>query len=171
MAEKVDSKSKLTKVIERIHLDCHKLCQQALNKYLPVAGNVGIFCHSDSEQDALNKISKDLTYPSGNPDQKYFQLKGPIAIRSGRTPLAVYTHLYIRRPDPSEYGRYLGDIDFVTDTIEYQKLKQLTEADLIQGAEVYDRLGWDTIQITDPNIRSVAYVSTKEFAKKVRIKF
>ena len=44
-------------------------------------------------------------------------------------------------------------------------------SELIKGAEMYDRPGWDTIQISDPNINAVAYVSTKEFAEKVRVRF
>ncbi len=156
--------------INKIHFDCHELCKMALGKYLPVAGNIGIFTHTQEEYDRLSEQKDEITFASDNPAQKYFLLKKPIVIPAeGDYPQAVYTHLYIRKPDPSSYGQYLGDIDFIIDHHEYKNLKQSVTD--IKGAEIYDRPGWDTIQLTNPKINSVAYVSTIEFAEKVRVKF
>ena len=158
--------SGLLKIINQIHTDCHKLCFQALGEHLPVAGNIGVFCHSKNEYELFTKIRGELTYPSDNPNQKYFLLKEPIVIGS-----ATYTHLYIRKPDPTPYGKYLGDVDFIMEEQEYSEFKNSVQNGLIKGAEIYDRPSWETVQITDQNINSVAYISTKEFSEKVRVKF
>lgn len=163
----------IRQVIKDIHTDCFKLCKQVLGKYLPVAGNIGIFAQSDDEYQQLIIIKDNLTISSDNPDQKYFQLKEPLVIKAeGDLPEAAYAHLYIRKPDLTPYGRYKGDVDFVLGTTDYEKLKnQVLSNNNFPGAEIYDRPRWDTIQLTDPNINSVAYVGTKEFAEKVRVRF
>ncbi len=159
-------KSQLLKTIEQIHADCHKLCMQILGKHLQVAGNIGVFCQTDNEYKNFTKLRIKLTEPSNDQNQKYYRMYNPISI--GKT---IYTHVYIRKPDSTTYGRYLGDIDFILEPNEYIKLKDLVAKGRIKGAEIYDRPGWDTIQITDPHINSVAYISTKEFAEKVRAEF
>lgn len=162
----------LVHAINEISFDCHKLCRLVLGKYLPVAGNMGVFCHSDEEYEVLTKIREELTEPSNNPDQKYFRLYESIVVPASKDiPEAVYTHLYIRKPDPSPYGKYLGDVDFVLEPNEYLALKGSVSQGKINGAEIYDRPGWDTFQITDPSMNSIAFVSTKEFSEKVRVKF
>jgi len=158
--------------IKNIHTDCHMLINQSVGRFLPVAGNLGVFCQSEEEYDHFLVLSEEITFPSSNPNQKYFELKEPIGIQAkDDIPGAAYTHLYIRKPDPSPYGRYFGDIDFVMVSDEYKGFKELVNKDEIIGTEMYDRPGWDTIQITNPDINSVAYVSTKDFAEKVRVKF
>lgn len=158
--------------IKNIHTDCHILINQSAGRILPVAGNLGVFCQSEEEYDHFLALSKGITFPSNNPNQKYFELKESITIQAKEDiPEASYTHLYIRKPDPTPYGNFLGDIDFVMESDEYKNLKKLVGNGKINGAEIYDRPGWDTIQITNPDINSVAYVSTKDFAKRVRVKF
>jgi hypothetical protein len=84
----------------------------------------------------------------------------------------MYTHLYIRKPDPTPYGQYNGDVDFVLSGDEYVELKKLLlDGEEIKVAQIYDRVGWDTIQLIWPGINSVGYISTKEFAEKVRVRF
>ncbi len=163
---------RLTQRIERTHKDCHKLLKQALGYYLPVAGNIGIFCQSEEEYNNFIVFKDQNTYPSDNPNQKYFQLLEPVTISiSDQLPKATYTYLYIRKPDPSPYGKYLGDVDFVMESSDYESLVERVENGEVEYASLYDRPGWDTIQIIDPNVRSVAYISTKEFSEKVRVKF
>lgn len=158
--------------IKRIHLSCFKLCKQILGAYLDASGNIGVFCQSEREYEIFMRIRKELTEMSNHPDQKYFRLYQPIIYATeGEIPEATYTHLYIRKPDPTPYGKYLGDVDFILDSAEYQKLKESVTKGLIKGAEVYDRPKWDTVQMTSLDVDSVAYVSTKEFAEKVRVKF
>ena len=162
----------LLQKIVKIHLDCHMLCNLALHRYLPVAGNVGIFCQSEDEYVKFSRLQKEIIEFSDNPNQKYFLLTEPINLpASETTPQTAYTHLYIRKPDPSPYGRYLGDIDFVVEPKDYKDLKESVTSGEVKGAEMYDRHGWDTVQITDTNINSVAYISTKKFSEKVRVKF
>lgn len=169
----IKNKEQLFKVVKRIHLDCYNLCEQVIGKYLSNSGNMGVFCHDSNEYELLTKARQELTHPSDDPNQKYYLLKEPIVIPShGEVPKATYTHLYIRKPDPTPYGQYLGDVDFVMELDEYAKLKNsiLSEKE-IEGIQIYNRPGWDTIQITDPQINSVAYISTMSMAVKARIKF
>jgi len=161
----------LQNLIQKIHEDCFVLCTQALGKYLPVAGNIGIFCQSENDFDIYTKIKEEITYPSDNPNQKYFELKIPIIIRSsGDVPEATYTHLYIRKPHIN--SPEAGDIDFVLPVSEYLQLKRrITNGEKIEGASIYDRPGWDNIEIRNPEIDALAYISTQEMAEKVRVKF
>jgi hypothetical protein len=124
------------------------------------------------EYKEFEEVRKRITRASDNPKQKYFELKDPIVIEaSPDTPEDRYTHLYIRKPDSTPFGKYLGDIDFVMEPEEYKDLKDFVRGGKVEGAKLYDRPGWDTVQITDPNIDSVAFVSTNEFAEKVRVRF
>ena len=168
----METNLQLLKLIKQIHTDCHKLCKQSLGTYLPVAGNIGIFCQSESEYNIFTELREKIAELSDNQDQKYYKLCNPINIPENKEiPQATYTYLYIRKPDSTPYGKYPGDVDFVLELSDYTKLKESVSKGEIKGAEIYDRPGWDTIQITDPNFKSVAYVSTKEFAEKVRVKF
>ena len=169
---RIQNNSQLIETIKHIHFACHKLCKQSLGEYLVSSGNMGVFSQSKDEYKNFTRIREELTEPASNPDQKYYRLYEPIVISAeGNTPVSIYTHLYIRKPDSTPYGKYLGDVDFVLDEAEYLELKNSVINAKIKDAEMYDRPGWDTIQITDPAINAVAYVSTKEFAEKVRVKF
>jgi len=160
-------------VMKQIHRDCHQLCSRLLGKSYGVAGNIGVFSRNDKDYKMLTSYQIDVTETSGNPNQKYFQLKSAIIIPAeGDIPESIYTYLYIRKPDPTPYGLYLGDIDFVLKPQEYHDLKNsLLTGAIIKGVEIYDRPGWDMLQLTDPGISSVAYLCTQEMAEKVRVRF
>lgn len=162
----------LLTTINRIHVDCYQLCKNAFSKYFNNSGNMDVFCHSDEEYGLFTKIREELTEPSDNPKQKYYRLLEPIVIPAKNdVPKIGYTYLYIRKPDPTPYGLYRGDVDFFTNENEYRALKQsLLDGTVIQGAKMYDRPGWDFIQLSNPAIGSVAYVSTKENVEWVRVK-
>lgn len=163
---------KLHQRIREIHFGCHRLVKMALEKYLPVVGNVGVFCQTDEEYEGFLKLSQQLTKLSDNPKQKYFELEEPMVILAERdVPEAEYTHLYIRKPDPTPFGQYLGDIDFVMERDEYIDFKRSVKAGKVKGAEIYDRPGWDAVMITNPNINSAAFVMTKPSTEKVRVMF
>jgi len=169
---KITTEKQLMEIITQIHSGCHKLCKQAFDQYYEVSGNMGVFCHDDDEYELLTQLRKDLTEPSDNPNQKYFKLIEPIVVNATNGfPKATYTHLYIRQPDPTPYGEHSGDVDFVLEPGEYDQLKASITENSKDGIQMYDRPGWDTIQITDPNIDAIAYVSTLEMAKKARVKF
>lgn len=161
----------LAALIEKIHKGCFTLCYEALGVYLPVAGNIGIFCQSEEDFDRFTKARERLTHPSNNINQKYFELKAPITVQQiGKIPSATYTHLYIRKPNPD--SPEAGDVDFVLPQEEYVKLKnRILAGEKVPGASLYNRPGWDTIEIRNPNIDALAYVSTQEMAEKVRVKF
>ena len=169
----ISSKQELLETVSQIHFDCHELVKQVFGQYYPVAGNIGVFCHLDEEYEVLTELRKEMTTDTGNPNQKYYPLGRPIIISAkDDVPDTTYTHLYIRKPDSSAYGEYLGDVDFVLSEDEYTKIKnKLLAGRNIKGAKIYDRPGWDTIEISDPEINSIAFLSTKEFSERVRVKF
>lgn len=167
-----ENKKRLIELIQRINSDCHKLCNYSLGRYLEVSGNIGIFCQSEEEYEIFSRLREQLTEASDNPNQKYFKLNEPIVVSTGGDiPSTSYTHLYIRKFDPTPYGKYLGDVDFILENSEYLDLKEKVLKNMIKDAQIYDRTGWDTIQITNPDINAVTYISTKDFAEKVRVKF
>lgn len=133
---------------------------------LPVAGDIGVFCHADEEYNLLVGYKERLTISSDNPNQKYFQLKAPLVF-SGVT----YEWLYIRKPDPTPYGNFLGDIDFIMGPTDFGELKQRVRKGEVPGAEIYERPGWDMVQLSNPEIDSVAFVCTREMAEKIKVKF
>lgn len=156
--------------VTHIHEACYALCKQSLDEYLPNAGNVGVFCHYDEEYAALVKIRQRLTEPSDDPNQKYFKLHEPMVIpASGDVPETTYTHLYIRKPDP--YRHHVGDIDFYLDSEAYQKLRSsLSYGEIIPGARIFPRNDLDMVELYDPDIDALAYISTHTMTEKVRIK-
>ena len=156
--------------IAHVHLECHTLCEQSFGNYLPNAGNMGIFCHYNEEYDRLIAIRNELCEPSDNPDQKYFKLYQPITIPVHHdVPETTYTHLYIRRPDP--YRHHVGDVDFYLEQAEYDELKQsLSEGTTVLGARVFPRNDLDMIELYDPDIDVLAYVSTNMMSEKVHVK-
>ncbi len=160
----------LRKAIEHIHLECHALCKRNFGKYLANAGNMGVFCHYDDEYEKLVEIRKQLTVPSDDPDQKYFELLEPIVIPAhDDIPETTYTHLYIRRPDP--YRHHVGDLDFFLPQEEYDKLKaRLQDGEELEGARLFPRKDLDMIELFDPDVDVLAYVSTNKMTKKARVK-
>lgn len=166
----IRDKAQLLEAIRHIHFSCYKLCQQSLAKYLPNAGNVGVFCHYDDEYALLTKIREELTEPSANPNQKYFRLYEPITIPAENdVPEATYTHLYIRKPDP--YRHHVGDVDFFLEPEKYTELKQALLGDkVIKGARVFERPDLDMIELYDPDVDALGYISTEKMTKDVRVK-
>lgn len=166
----IRSEAELLEAIKYTHYACYQLCRQSFGKYLPNAGNMGIFCHYDDEYGQLIDIRQWLTEPSDDPNQKYFQLLKPIIIpASGDVLETIYTHLYIRKPDP--YRHQVGDVDFYLEQHEYDELKQsLLNGKVIKGARVFPRNDLDMIELYDPDVDALGYVSTNTMTEKVRIK-
>lgn len=166
----ITSEKELLNTIEYLHIECHRLINKKLGKFLPVAGDVCIFCHFDDEYEKLTEISKDLVVSSKNQNQKYFQLKEPFLIPAkDEIPAATYEWLYIRKPNPK--SPQVGDIDFVLTDEQYNELKESVTANQIKDARVYDRPGWDMIEILENEIDALPYICTKNMAEKVRVKF
>lgn len=166
----IESKDQLFEAIKYTHFACYELCHQSFGKSLPNAGNIGIFCHYDDEYNMLTELRKQLTESTDNPNQKYFKLYEPITIPAkGDVPEAVYTHLYIRKPDI--YRAQVGDVDFYLEQSSYDELKQsLIDGIKIKGARVFPRNDLDMIELFDADIDALGYVSTHTVVEKVHIK-
>jgi hypothetical protein len=137
---------------------------------LPNAGNMGVFSHYDDEYELLIKIRKEQTETSDNLNQKYFRLLNPIKIPpKGDVPETIYTYLYIRKPDP--YRHHAGDVDFFLEPKAYSEIKKsLLSGKKIKGARVFERTDLDMIELFDPDVDVLGYVSTNQMTKKVRVK-
>jgi hypothetical protein len=164
----IETKEQLIEAITHIHFACFELCQDAFGKALPVAGNIGVFCHYDDEYKFLTQLRKELTEESENFNQKYFKLHEPIVVPAkGDAPETTYEYLYIRHPDP--YRAQAGDVDFVLEVREYSELKQsLLDGKKIKGARVYSSPTLDMIELYNPDIDALGYVTTNTMAEKVR---
>ncbi len=166
----IQNNEQFCKAIEHIHFESYKLCKQSFGKYLPNAGNISIFCHYDDEYEFLTGLRKEMTAASDNFNQKYFLLHNPIIISAqGDVPQTIYTYLYIRKPDP--YRHHVGDIDFYLEPSKYTKLKEEIQNDKkIKGIRVFDREDLDMIELFNPDLDVLAYVSTKIMTQIVRTK-
>lgn len=157
----IKNEKELMEAIEFLHFACFALCRQSLGMYLPTSGNIGIFCHYDDEYESLIKIQKKLIEPADNSSKKYLKLQKPIVISAkDDVPQTVYTHLYIRKPDP--YRAHIGDIDFILEADKYASMKHaLLTGEKIKGARVYYRLEPDMIELYDPDVDALGYVCTQ----------
>lgn len=166
----IKSQEELMEAVKHIHFASYQLCKDSFEKYYPNAGNMGVFCHYDEEYAFLTELRKQLTEAFDDPNQKYFKLHNPIIIPAqDNIPETTYTYLYIRKPDP--YRHHVGDIDFYIEPNEYQELKQsLLDGKLISGTRIFPREDLDMIELFNPDVDVLAYLSPKDMTEKVRIK-
>ncbi len=164
----IKDKAQLFKAIEYIHFESFRLCKQNLGFILPVAGNIGVFCHYGEEFERLIRMRKELTDLYDNWNQKYFRLYKPIVIPAKNgTPETTYTYLYIRKPDASH--PHVGDIDFYLEPNKYRELKEsLSSGKVIKGVRIFDRPDLDLIRLYDPDSDVSAFVGGKTMAENVR---
>jgi hypothetical protein len=162
----------LLPLINQLHIEANHICKQKFGKYFANAGNIGIFCQSQDEFEELTKLKETITEPSPNPNQKYFKLIEPITISQTQDiSETTYTHLYIRKPDPTPYGKFVGDIDFYTSQEELETLKELVSSGNVLNVELYNQQGvGELVQMSSPEYRTVAYISTKEMTETIRIR-
>lgn len=166
----IENKEQLLEAIKYTHFKCFELCKKIFGRYLPVAGNIEIFCHYEDEYKSLTELRKQLTIESDNWNQKYYRLHEPITIPAqGDVPETVYTYLYIRKPD--DQHKEVGDVDFVLDDEEYDELKKsLQEGRKIEGMEIFDRPGLDLISLYDSDIDALSFIGTRNMAENVEAK-
>mgnify|MGYP001615172668 FL=1 len=160
----IQEKTQLIKAIQHIHVACHTLCKQSMGRYLPAAGNIGVFCHYDDEYAYLTKLREELTDSSDSVNGKYFRLHTPIVIPAkGDIPATIYTYLYIRKPDPSKHQ--VGDVDFYLEQEKYAEFKKsLLDGKVIKGARVLlNRPDLDYIELYDPDIDAWGYIGNKKW--------
>lgn len=160
----IQDKTQLIKAITYIHITCHRLCKQSMGTYLPVAGNVGVFCHFDDEYMYLKNLQKEITDVSQSVYGKYYLLYKPILIPTKQDiPETIYSYLYIRKPDSKKH--HVGDIDFYIDPKKYSELKQsLYDGKQIPGARMLpNRPDLDLIELYDAAIDTCGYVGDKKW--------
>jgi len=162
MRSPIHNETELLQTIASIHASCMNLCKQSVGKYLPVAGNIGIFCHDDDEYRRLVNIQKNLTDMNTNVYGKYFLLHTPITIpKVDDIPAATYTYLYIRKPDANK--PQAGDVDFFMEPDLYAHLKaSLLKGTPTPGMRVLDRPDLDLIECYDPSIDALGYIGAKK---------
>lgn len=163
----IKNKSQLVKAIKHIHFSCHNLCKQSLGKYLPVAGNIGVFCHDDNEFTFLTKLREKLTKLDDKVYGKYYRLHKPIVIPAkGDISKTSYSYLYIRQPDPNK--PQVGDIDFYLEPKKYAEFKQsLADGKKIKGARILpNRPDLDLIELYDSNIDVLGYIGDKNWSSR-----
>ncbi len=166
----ITSEQGLLDAIWHTHFACFELCKKYFGNYLPVAGNIGIFCHYDDEYVFLTELRKNITEESDTINQKYFLLHNPIVISTREDiPETTYTYLYIRKPD--QYRAQVGDVDFVIDDQKYIELMESLQKDSQRnGVKIFDRPDLDMIELSHPDIDVLAYISTKTTSGRVRVK-
>jgi hypothetical protein len=160
----IENEDQLMEAIEHIHFDCSKLCYKAFSKYLPVAGNIGVFSHYKNEFEFLIKLGEELTdHSATNFNGKYFRLYEAIVIgEKNGIPGAIYEYLYIRQPD--RFRPQVGDADFVIAEDEYKKIQKLTIANDI---EIFDRPTLNACELFNPDFDVLAYLTTKTVAEVI----
>ena len=154
----VSDPDKLLAALEYIHLQSHRLCSENLGYLLPVAGNIGFFCHFDDEFEKLTTLRKELTDLQDNWNQKYYRLYKPIvfAAKDG-IPETTYTYLYVRKPDADT--PHVGDVDFYLKPDEYAELKKAVMVGKFKkGVKMFERPDLDMVRLYDPNIDVSAFV-------------
>ena len=164
----IKSHNEMIEAIEYLHFESFRLCKQTFGHYLPVAGNVGIFCHYQDEYEQLTELRKKLTEDSVSFNQKYFKLHEPIIFPAkGDIPETEYTFLYIRQPDP--YRHHVGDIDFYLPEDEYRSLKtEMENGKELPHARLFPSPRLDMIELHEPDSDVLAYVSTEKMADIVK---
>lgn len=163
----IRSKEQLLEAIQYSHFACFELLKRNFGKYLPVAGNIEIFCHSDNEYQFLTNLRKEMTDVSDNWNKKYYRLHEPITIPArDDVPKTEYTYLYIRKPDQHTE---VGDVDFVSNKKEYSELKDsLLHGKEIKGLKIFDRPNLDLIKTFDPDIDALSFIGTKNMTENVK---
>lgn len=156
----IKDKTELLKALEYIHFESFRLCKQTLGYILPVAGNIGVFCHYEGEFEKLTEIRKELTDASINWNQKYFRLHTPIVIpATNGVPETMYTYLYIRRPDITH--AQIGDLDFYMEPNKYKELKlSLLSGKIMKGVKILDRADLDLVELSDSESDVVTFVGS-----------
>lgn len=79
---------------------------------------LAIFTQSEEEYLDLLQKQQELCLMTDNPKQKYFKLN-----ESMESPEFKIEWLYVRKPDYSEYGKNLGDVDYLVDSETFNRLK------------------------------------------------
>ena len=159
----IENKEQFMEAIEHTHFMCFELCKKAFGKYLPVAGNIAIFCHYQKEFEILKKLGEEMTdHNSPNFNGKYFRLYKPIVIPAkDDIPETTYEYLFIRHPD--RFRPQVGDLDFVIDEKEFKKVQDLK---ILNDVEIFNRSDIGMYcELFNPDFDVLVYLATKTVAE------
>lgn len=160
----IENKEQLLEAITYTHFACFELCKKAFNKYLPVAGDLAIFCHYKEEFEFLEKLGKELLtdHSVANFNGKYFRLYKPIIIPAKNDiPETTYEYLYIRHPD--RFRPQVGDADFVIDENEFKKIQ---DSKIMNSVEIFNRSDLGVYcELFNPDFDVLVYLGIKTVAE------
>lgn len=155
----ITSKTALYEALRYVHIQGHLLAKKTLHRYLPVAGNIGIFCHSDAEFEQLILIRDELIDQSTHWNHKYFKLISPIVFSSELDiPETTYRYLYIRPPEATQTN--VGDVDFYLPKEAYEEMKQNVADGTYTGVSLLVRPDLELIRLEDPSIDVLSFVGS-----------
>lgn len=163
--------NQLMEAIKYIHFSCFKLCKDFFGEYLPVAGNLGVFCHYDDEFRFLTALKENMTDKSDNWNNKYFRLRQPIIVPAQKgISETIYTYLYIRRPDSQK--PQVGDVDFVVKGERFAESKRLALSGHKAGKVAAEyRSDLDMVCLSNPDIDVLAYITDTFMNEKGKVSF
>lgn len=163
----IQSKEELFAAITYTHFACYELCIQYLGRPLPVAGNIGIFCHYEDEYEYLTGLRKELTDETKSWNSKYFLLHNYITIPAKAiVPITTYKYLYIRKPE--ERQTHVGDVDFYLPSNEYLALKKQVEEGMFpKGVSLLQRPNLDLVRMVSEDNDASAFVGSYDLAQIV----
>lgn len=102
----MQNKSILERLSE-IYSNSQELMRASFDTTYPSSGNIAVFAQSTQEFEHLKDMVASMVLPATNPNQKYFELKKEIKLSHLELD-DIFTHIYIRKYDPSYYGKYFG---------------------------------------------------------------
>lgn len=160
----IRSKEAMLQALEYIHIQSFRLCYENIGRILPVAGNIGIFCHYQDEFEYLTGLRKELT-ENRNWNNKYFKLHVPIVMKAHDSiPQTTYTYLYIRRPEVEH--THVGDADFYLPPAQYEKLKEEVKGGRYgSGVSMFERPDLDLVRLSNPAIDVSAFIGSYDLEK------
>ena len=159
----IKNEEQLIEAIKYTHFTSFELCKKVLGKYLPIAGNIGIFCHYKDEFKFLTKLQEELTDSRVSFNGKYFRLYKPIIISAqDNIPEVTYEYLYIRQPD--RFRPQVGDVDFVINKNEFGEIQN---SKIMNGVEIFYKSDIDMCEFFNPDFDILVYLTTKTVAKAI----
>lgn len=154
-------------MLQYLHEASHRLCKDVFGDYLPVRGNIGIFCHDYDEFKFLTRLRKKLTHDEPNYNGKYYPLKQPITFpEKDGLPAAKYDYLYIRQVDP--YRSQVGDVDFAMTPDGFNRYMQSLAVDTFSnGARVFGRPEENMIELWLPTVDVLCYIADNSILEAI----
>jgi hypothetical protein len=131
--------------IDLIHQESYEILNnvELIENYsLNNSGNIGIFCQSDREYLEFESLMRIMIKGEIEEDKKYQTLSKEIIVEGkAKNPDASYKYIYIRKYDPTAYGKHIGDIDLYVDNESYETLKSEARDKEYKDIQIYHQTG------------------------------